>query len=42
MTGGSNKLDYPGELRPPIVLMLDTKLQINSVISDAKKGAQHL
>jgi hypothetical protein len=42
MTVGGNKLDYPGDASSPTVSMLDTKIHLNSTISDAKHGARHL
>jgi hypothetical protein len=42
MTSGSDKLDYPGDASSPTVSMMDSKLHINSTISDAKHGARHL
>jgi hypothetical protein len=42
MTAGGDKLDYPGDASSPTVSMLDAKIHINSVISDAKHGARHL
>ena len=42
MTSGGDKIDNPGDARSPDVSMLDTKLQINSTLSDASKNARHL
>ena len=42
MAEGGDKLDYPGDPSSPTVSMLGAKWHINSVISDAKKGARHL
>jgi hypothetical protein len=42
MTAGGDKLDYPGDASSPTVSMMDSKLHINSTISDAKHGARHL
>jgi hypothetical protein len=42
MTAGGDKLDYPGDASSPTVSMLDAKIHINSIISDAKTGARHL
>jgi hypothetical protein len=42
MTAGGDKLDYPGDASSPTVSMLDSKIHINSTISDAKRGARHL
>jgi hypothetical protein len=42
MTAGGDKLDYPGDASSPTVSMLDSKIHINSTISDASKGARHL
>jgi len=39
MTAGGDKLDYPGDPSSPAEAILDAKLHINSVISDAKHGA---
>ena len=40
LTVGGDKLDYFGETASPIANLLETKLLINSVISDAHKGAR--
>ena len=42
LTVGGNKLDYFGETASPTANLLETKLLINSVISDAHKGARFL
>jgi hypothetical protein len=42
MTASSDKLDYPGDASLPTFSMLDAKLHLNSIISDAKHGARHL
>jgi hypothetical protein len=47
MTAGSDKLDYPSNASSPTASMMDSKLHINSTISDffisdAKHGARHL
>lgn len=42
MTAGGDNLKYPSNPSSPTVSMLDAKLHINSVLSDAKKGARHL
>ena len=39
---GGDKLDYPGDASSPNVSMMNSKLHINSTISDAKHGARHL
>ena len=39
---GGNLLDYPGDPSSPTVFITNTKLHINSTISDAKKGARYL
>ena len=42
MNAGGNQLDYPGDPRSSVVSVLDAKIQINSTISDAHKGAQYM
>jgi hypothetical protein len=42
MTGGGNKLNYPGNASSPTISVLDAKIHINSTILDAKDGAHHL
>jgi hypothetical protein len=42
MTAGGDKLDYPGNASSPTVSMLDSKIMINSTISDARHGARFL
>ena len=42
LTVGGDKLDYFGETASPTANLLETKLLINSVISDAHKGARFL
>jgi hypothetical protein len=42
MTAGGDKVNYPGDASSPTVSMMDSKLHINSTISDAKHGARHL
>ena len=42
MTAGGDKLDYPGDASSPAVSMLDTKLHINSTISNTENGARYL
>ena len=39
LTVGGDQLDYEHDARSPAVSLLDTKLMINSVISDAHRGA---
>ena len=39
---GGDKLDYPNDSLSPAASMIDTKLMVNSVISDANKGARFL
>ena len=39
---GGDKLDYPNDSLSPADSMIDTKLMVNSVISDANKGARFL
>ena len=39
---GGDKLDYFGETAAPAASLLEAKLLINSVISDAHKGARFL
>ena len=39
---GGDKLPYPDDAGSPAANMLETKLLINSVISNAKKGARFL
>ena len=41
LTVGGNKLDYPAYPSAPAVGLLDTKIHLNSVISDSKKGARY-
>jgi hypothetical protein len=41
MTVGGDKLDAYQDVRSPAVGMLDTKLHLNSTISDAKHGARY-
>lgn len=41
-TVGGDKLDYPGDASSPTVYILDTKVHLNSIISDARKGARYL
>ena len=42
MTIGGDKLEYTDETTSPTASLIETKLLINSVISDAKKGARFL
>ena len=39
---GGDRLPYPHDAGSPATLLLETKLIINSVISDAKKGARFM
>jgi len=39
---GGDKLTYPGDPASPAASLLDTKLMLNSTISDAKHGARFL
>jgi hypothetical protein len=41
-TVGGDKLNYPGNTSYPTVSMLDTKVHLNSVISDTNKEARYL
>ena len=41
LTVGGNKLDYPAYPSAPAVGLLDTKINLNSVISDSRKGARY-
>ena len=40
MVAGCDKLDYPGDPSSPAVSVLNSKLMINSILSDASKGAE--
>ena len=40
LTLGGNKIDYPEDPSSPAVGLLDTRIHLNSVISDSKKGAR--
>jgi len=42
MTAGGDRLDYPDDPSSPAVSILNTKIHINSTISDAKKGARYM
>jgi len=42
MTAGGDRLDYPEDPISPAVSIIDTKIHINSTISDAKKGARYM
>ena len=42
MTIGGDRLDYPDETASPAASLIETKLILNSVISDAKKGARFM
>ena len=39
---GGDKLQYDGDTSSPAASILDSKLMINSVISEAKKGARFM
>ena len=41
MTFGGDQLDFPGDPSSPATSILTTKIHLNSVISDAKKGARY-
>ena len=41
MTVGGDRLDYEEDPSSPAVSLLDTKIMLNSVISDAHKGARY-
>lgn len=41
-TSGENLLVYTGDPRTPTISIIDTKIHINSVISDADKGAKYM
>ena len=38
---GGDKIDYPTDPSAPAVGLLDTKIHLNSVISESKKGARY-
>ena len=38
---GGDKLDYPADPSAPLIELLDTKIHLNSVISDSKKGTRY-
>ena len=40
MMVGGDKLDYEGEPSSPVFSLLNTNIFLNSVISDARKGAR--
>ena len=42
MTVGGDKLEHSSDISSPVVFMLETKLLINSVISDATRRARIL
>ena len=42
MKVGGNKLTYDSDPRSPAISLLDLKIRINSVISDARKGARYI
>ena len=42
MTDGGDRLDFPFDVSSPAVSMKNSKLHINSTISDAHKGARYL
>ena len=41
MTVGGDRLDFEDDTSSPAVSLLDTKIMLNSVISDAHKGARY-
>jgi hypothetical protein len=41
MTVGGDRLDAYQDVRSPAIGLIDTKLHLNSVISDAKDGARY-
>ena len=41
VTAGGDRLDYHADPSAPAVGILDTKLHLNSVISDADEGARY-
>ena len=41
LTVGGDKLDYEEYARSPVVSLFDTKILLDSVISDANKGARY-
>ena len=41
MTIGGDRLDYEDDLISPAILLLDTNIMPNSVISDAHNGARY-
>ena len=42
ITAGGDRLDHPGDARSTAMCILDAKLDINSTIYDAHKGARYL
>lgn len=42
LTVGGDRLDYPNVSASPAASLLETKLPLNSTISDARKGARFL
>ena len=42
LVAGGDKLEYDGDPGAPAASLIETKLMINSVISDAKHGAKFL
>ena len=42
ITVGGDRLSYPDDAGSPAANMLETKILINSVISDARKGARFM
>ena len=42
LTAGGDKLEYPGDPASPTVSLIDVKLHLNSVISDAHRGARYI
>ena len=41
LTAGGDKLDYEEDARSLVVSLLDTKILLNSVITDADKGSRY-
>jgi hypothetical protein len=42
LTAGGDRLEFPGDPSSPAVATTDSKIHINSTISDAKKGARYM
>ena len=42
LVAGSDKLNYDGDTGASVDSLIETKLLINSVISDIKRGAKYL